>query len=69
MTILNEFSTAAYRLHSLVAGTLNLNSADNQVLARVRLRDQFNSPQVLYHPGGYEMRIAGLVGQAIQRCK
>ncbi|XP_017487596.1 PREDICTED: chorion peroxidase-like [Rhagoletis zephyria] len=67
VTVLNEFSTAAYRLHSLVQGMLHLNSADNQVLARVPLHEQFNNPRILYHQGGYEMRIAGLTGQPIQR--
>ncbi|KAI2808591.1 hypothetical protein BLOT_006536 [Blomia tropicalis] len=57
-TILNEFSTAAYRLHSLIQGTLNLNSAENRVLGTVKLRDQFNNPQLMYHPSGMELRIA-----------
>ncbi|KAJ6220032.1 hypothetical protein RDWZM_005844 [Blomia tropicalis] len=65
-TILNEFSTAAYRLHSLIQGTLNLNSAENRVLGTVKLRDQFNNPQLMYHPSGMELRIAGLTGQPIQ---
>lgn len=68
-TILNEFSTAAYRLHSLIQGTLNLNSAENRVLGTVKLRDQFNNPQLMYHPSGMELRIAGLTGQPIQTCK
>lgn len=69
VSVLNEFSTAAYRLHSLIQGTLNLNSPDNRILGRVLLREQFNNPQILFHKNGFEMRIAGLTGQAIQNCK
>lgn len=44
VSILNEFATAAYRLHSLVAGTLNLRNSRNRLVGRVPLRDQFNNP-------------------------
>lgn len=69
VSILNEFSTAAYRLHSLIQGTLNMNTPDNRVLGTISLRDTFNNPKVLYDAGGFEMRIAGLTGQAINGCK
>lgn len=68
-TIMNEFATAAYRLHSLIQGTLNLNTPDNRVAAQTLLRDNFNNPQLLYTEGAMEMRIAGLTGQAIQSCE
>lgn len=68
-TILNEFSTAAYRLHSLIHGTLNFNSPDNQVMGQVQLRDVFSNPSILYQDNVLEMRVAGLAGQAMQNCK
>ena len=68
-TILNEFSTAAYRLHSLVNGILNLNSPENEIIAQISLRDVFANPSLLYQPGVYDMRIAGLIGQGMKNCK
>ncbi|OTF80786.1 hypothetical protein BLA29_003300, partial [Euroglyphus maynei] len=68
-TILNEFSTAAYRLHSLVNGILNLNTPDNQIIAQISLRDVFANPSLLYQAGVYDMRIAGLTGQGMKNCK
>ncbi|KAH9415049.1 hypothetical protein DERP_013519 [Dermatophagoides pteronyssinus] len=65
-TILNEFSTAAYRLHSLVNGILNLNSPENEIIAQISLRDVFANPSLLYQPGVYDMRIAGLIGQGMK---
>ncbi|KAF7492476.1 Peroxidase, partial [Sarcoptes scabiei] len=66
-SILNEFTTAAYRLHSLIQGTLFLMSPDNKALGHLLLRDGFSNPAVLYQHGVYEMRIAGLTGQPIDR--
>ena len=69
-TILNEFATAGYRLHSLVAGSIQMIDHKNRNLqGRIRLRDQFNNPEMLYHVDGYEMRLESMTSQAIQGCK
>lgn len=69
-TILNEFATAAYRLHSLVQGVLHFMSPDGRRnLGQTTLRKYFGNPEMLYEQGIMEMRLGGLTAQAIGSCK
>lgn len=68
-SILNEFTTAAYRLHSLIQGNLHMRTPDDQTVGTLQLKDTFSNPQVLYQKGAFDMRIAGLVGQPLHQCK
>lgn len=68
-TILNEFGTAAYRLHTIVQGTLNMYSKNKEVVGQFSIKDWFSNPDMLYEPGAFDMRITGMTGQAIYSCK
>lgn len=68
-SILNEFTTAAYRLHSLIQGNLHMRTPEDQTIGLLQLKDTFSNPQVLYQKGAFDMRIAGLVGQPLHQCK
>ncbi len=64
--ITSSFATAAYRLHTLIQGTINLQNAENKVFDKVKLRTQFNNPQILYKNGALDLLIGGLTGQPVQ---
>jgi len=64
--ITSSFATAAYRLHTLIQGTINLQNAENKVFDKVQLRTQFNNPQILYKNGALDLLIGGLTGQPAQ---
>lgn len=61
--ILSAFSTAAYRLHTLVASFFDLRTEDDQVVDRFRLSDTWFDPSVLYKRGAFDLLINGLVQQ------
>ena len=64
--IISSFATAAYRLHTLVPGVIELGTANNQVLDRIELKDQFNSPQVMFRQNVADLLVNGLTGQPVQ---
>lgn len=70
-TIVNEFAAAAFRLHTLVPGWLNFHDVTkaDKIQGQVLLRNQFFQPELLYHEGGYDMRISSLTSQPTQTCK
>ncbi|KAI2807789.1 hypothetical protein BLOT_005728 [Blomia tropicalis] len=67
-TIVNEFAAAAFRLHTLVPGWLNFHDVTkaDKIQGQVLLRNQFFQPELLYHEGGYDMRISSLTSQPTQ---
>lgn len=65
-TIVNEFSTAAYRFgHSMVPGVFNLMNAQNSVVGSYRVADEFfQSRQITQFSGqGFDMILRGLMQQ------
>lgn len=65
-SIINEFSGAAYRLHSLVKGAFNFQTEDGRLIQRFRLREIFNNPASLYREGNYDGCIHSMVNDPSQ---
>ena len=64
--ITSSFATAAYRLHTLIEGNINLLNEKNRIIDTVELKTQFNNPKILYRRGAIDHMINGLTGQPVQ---
>ncbi|CAG7729964.1 unnamed protein product [Allacma fusca] len=66
-TVSNAFTTAAFRLHTLIQGMLNLQNSGGGLVGSLNLRDFFNNPHLLREPGVIDLLNKGFVTQPIQR--
>ena len=64
--ITSSFSTAAFRLHTLIEGNIQLLNQNNRVVETLELKTQFNNPQILFKQKAIDFMINGLTGQPIQ---
>ncbi|KAF7496118.1 Chorion peroxidase [Sarcoptes scabiei] len=64
--ILNEFATAAYRLHSLVQGTFRALNDNGQPTQTIQLHQIFNNPLALYSPNAFENLLNGFTTDPAQ---
>ncbi|XP_069947342.1 peroxidase isoform X1 [Cherax quadricarinatus] len=66
-TILNEFSTVAFRFgHTLVQGMIQLVGKKGQSAGALQLHQNFNNPRQVYTPGRLDQFLRGLATQPIQ---
>ena len=64
--ILNSFATAAYRMHSLIQGTLAMMDENGNVQQRVRLHDIFFAPKDMYRPNAFDLFLNGFATEPAQ---
>ena len=64
--IINAFATAAYRLHTMIQGILNLRNRNNEVFTSLVLRNLFNNALTIYRPGHYDGYLRSLINDPIQ---
>ncbi|KAI1288387.1 Chorion peroxidase [Halotydeus destructor] len=62
--ILSSFSSAAFRLHTLIPGSMELRTNENKVVDKVKLSDTFNDPSLVYDTDAVTNLVNGLSGQA-----
>ena len=65
-TILSSFSTAAFRFHTLIQGSIEFRDNNNHIFHKVDLSETFNNPSLLYERGAVDGIINGLSGQPVQ---
>lgn len=65
-SIMNEFASAAYRLHTLVHDVYKLINRSARKSENHRLRRIFNNPALLYRKGAVEEATIGLLSQKSQ---
>lgn len=64
--IINAFATAAYRLHTMIQGVLNLRDRDGGIMDNLILRNLFNNPITMYKPGNYDGYLRSLINDPTQ---
>lgn len=64
--IINGFATAAYRLHTMIQGILNLRNDKDEVFTSLVLRNLFNNAQTMYRPGHYDGYLRSLINDPTQ---
>lgn len=65
-SIISSFSTAAFRFHTLIQGSIEFRDINNRVFHRVDLSETFNNPSLLYERGAVDGLVNGLSGQPVQ---
>lgn len=65
-SIINGFATAAYRLHTMIQGILNLRNDRDEVFTSLVLRNLFNNAQTMYRPGHYDGYLRSLINDPTQ---